>query len=380
MGVYEKNGSRFWWIWLEGQTKPFSSKIPIGTGEGRKTSKIEAEDIYRAAMGDIARGVFELPTARPRTTFRAWAAWYLEHVIAHQRGHQRCGSAVARMIEFFEDVPLHKLDAERIEEWKTWRAKAVQKPTVNRELEILKPMLQRAVGKYLEKNPAASVKRFKTKRPPIAILSLDDEQKLLAEGTLEERLMVLLGLDALLRFGDVRRLRIDQDHGSFLEIVDPKTAPYKVPVSTRLRTTLDVLSGIARERGGYFFGRLYRQRWQAMARGTGFTLFADLCERAGVTRGRQHGAITFHSLRHTGATRAARVVKLTAVRDLGGWTNLRQLDRYVHPDSGDLTRAVEAIGAGSTAAVTPDEKNGTEPSEAPSENGQDRDFAQQKRA
>src|SRR5690606_19697943 len=140
----------------------------------------------------------------------------------------------------------------------------------------------------------------------------------------EERLFVLLGLDALLRLGDVRRLRLEHDLGTALAVVDPKTQPYTVPISSRLRRALDAMRPIAEHRGGYFFARTHYKRgpdkgkWRPIAENTAFRLWEDLCRRAGVLRGRNKGGVTYHSLRHTGATRAARVTKLTNVKRLGG--------------------------------------------------------------
>jgi integrase len=152
--------------------------------------------------------------------------------------------------------------------------------------------------------------------------------------------MTHLGLDALLGLGDVRTLRVEHDKGGHLEIVNPKTEPYEVPVSSRLRDARDALE----PNGGFYFAREYKGRWAAMGEATAFDLFAALCDRAHVARGRAGSGITIHSLRHTGATRASRTVKLRVVQQLGGWKNLKHLARYDHPDDPEMIRAVEAIG------------------------------------
>jgi integrase len=376
MGVYAKNGSRFWWVWLEGQKKPFSSKIPIGSGAGRRASRVQAEDIYLAAMGDLARGVFQLPNAKPRMTFRAWAAWYQENVSDQQRSKMRARSMIKALVRHFGEERLHTIDEHRIEEWKAARAKEVRPVTVNRELEILKPLLRKAIPKYLDKNPADGVRRFTVRRPPVTIVAESAEAALLEIATVEERAMYLLGTDALLRLGDVRRLRLEHDHGTHLDIVDPKTTPYTVPVSGRLRAALDAQKSAAQ--AGFYFPRRYKQRWAAMNENTAYRVFVDLCARANVPRGRQIGGITFHSTRHTGATRAARKVKLSVVKRLGNWSSLDMLERYDHPDDPELVRAVEAIG--STAAVNQRESGGTNGPRLASNVGVTREKTQAKRA
>ncbi len=342
MAVYDRRDSPFFWMLLEGANIRKSTGIPKGHGTGRVQAKQDAERIYQAAMGDLARGKFLIFERRPSRTFREHAEWYRDHVAAHHRGHRRERSIIKGLIAEFGDLQLMKLDAERIEEWKTSRTRAGHKGTsTNRELDVLKPLLKAAIPKYLEHNPAEKVKRFRVRRAPIAILSESAEDALLQVASPAERAMVLLGLDALLRLGDVRRLQADHDRGDHLVLVDPKVEAYKVPVSSRLRAALDVLT----PQGGFYFPRRYAEKWAAMGEGTAWAMFHALCVRANVPTGRKAGGITFHSLRHTGATRAARHVKLTVVKELGGWKSLKQLERYDHPDNPELIRAVEAIGS-----------------------------------
>lgn len=228
VGVYIRKDSKYWWIWCE--AKPpirFCSKIPIGSKYGRADSRRQAEAIYRKSMGDLAAGVFELPTAKPARTFREQATWYLEHVTPIHRGHVRERSMIGKLVAHFADTPLVALTETAIEHWKAWRAKAVQLSTVNRELEILKPLLRSAVPTYLKTNPADGVRKYRLRKIPITILSESAEAKLLKKASPAERAFVLLGLDALLRAGDARRLKVEHDHGAYLVLVDSKVDTYK---------------------------------------------------------------------------------------------------------------------------------------------------------
>lgn len=352
MAVYARPDSPFWWMLIEGHDQRLSTKIPIGHGAAKARSRAEAEDIYRAAMGDLARGTFKLPTAKRARSFRQHATWYRTHVTITHRSKARETSAIKHLIAAFGDTPLSDLSTAQIERWKLARANVVKQSTVNRELEVLKPLLGSAVPEYLDANPAGAVKKFRLRFPPIAILTPEAEEAILRVCSPVERAFVLLGLDALLRLSDVRRLRQEHDRGLWLEIVDPKVEAYKVPVSRRLRAALDVLE----PKGGYYFPRRYGVRgkgaqargntnWHPISATTAHAIFAAICHRADVPSGRTRGGITYHSLRHTGATRAARSVKLTVVQRLGGWKSLTQLARYDHPDDPEIMRAVEAIGA-----------------------------------
>lgn len=189
-------------------------------------------------------------------------------------------------------------------------------------------------------SPADALKRFPDREVPITILSESAEDAILAIAGPAERAIVLLGLDPLLRLSDVSTLRAEHDRGTYLDVVDPKTQPYQVPVSRRLRAALDALTPVE----GWYFpsprqpGKPVSDAWTARA-------FHALCVRANVPAGKKAGGITFHGLRHTGATRAARAVKLTVVQRLGGWRSLRQLARYDHPEDAEIVKATEAIGS-----------------------------------
>ena len=65
-------------------------------------------------------------------------------------------------------------------------------------------------------------------------------------------------------------------------------------------------------------------------------------------RTRRSGGVTFHCLRHTGASRmlVEGGVDLETVRQIGGWSSYRMLQRYVHPTDAARRAAVEAIGNG----------------------------------
>src|SRR4051812_44248372 len=148
-----------------------STGIPKGSKHARTQSRQDAEAIYRAAMGDLARGTFKIPTKKSPRTFREQAIWYCDQVAKHHRGGRREVSIIKALIEAFGDERLAAIDAHRIQEWKTTRAATHAKSSVNRELDVLKPLLRSAVPKYLERNPADGVSRFTVRQPPIAILS-----------------------------------------------------------------------------------------------------------------------------------------------------------------------------------------------------------------
>jgi integrase len=132
-------------------------------------------------------------------------------------------------------------------------------------------------------------------------------------------------------------------HGRYATVLNPKTGDsYKVPLSSRARAALDTLT----RKGLHVFWHRRLAKNARDWRGSVEFMFARACKAAGVPYGLGRG-VTFHGLRHTGASRMVENgTDLRTVQDIGGWKNLRQLSRYTHPTDSAKQRAVEQIGGG----------------------------------
>ncbi len=338
MGVFTRPDSPFWWMWLEGappNRARVNTRIPIGTTDFQKQeSRKLADQAYYAQMGDRARARFRLPIEREPRTFRAHRAWYAEHVSPQKRGTTRELSMLKQLGAILDSDALVDLDPQRVREWRTTRLKTVAASTVRREEAILKHLLTTAVPKYLERNVLAGMPRLRPAPTDTRILTRDEEDRLLAPLTGAARALVVLALDTLLRAGNAAALTRRQDHQAFL-FSDTKVDPIKIPISRRLRTALDALPPGSGDR--YF--PQYAGQPPAIIR-----MFAAACAAADIPYGRKLGGVTFHSLRHTGASRMLEHgVDVKTVMRIGGWRNLRVLERYLHPTDAAAVKAVEAI-------------------------------------
>ena len=74
-------------------------------------------------------------------------------------------------------------------------------------------------------------------------LSATEEPRFVAELRPIDRAMFFLGVDGLVRLGDIFDAQWAHDKDTYLEIPDSKNGDgYKVPISRRLRAALDALS------------------------------------------------------------------------------------------------------------------------------------------
>ena len=360
MGVYTRRNSPFYWIVFgpPGGCRTFeSTRIPIdgGTPAQTKRHKQLAQQAYATRMADLARERYQLPTARPRITFASYRAWYVTHITSQKRGQRAERSLLRQLGQYFDDRYLDAITREDIFEWRTQRgeervgARRRAPGSVRRELGLLKHLLGTATPKYLAANPAAGITPPRSPNQEPRILSRDEEARLLAQATGHERALIVCALDTLQRLTNVIMLQREQDHETYITVLEPKTGTsYKVPVSVRLRQALDALPPD---------GPAYFPAWATRPPTTRTNVvrvaFETLCRAADIPVGRRDGGLTFHCLRHTGASRMLEAgVDIETVRRIGGWANYTQLQKYLHPTDEASRAAVESIGNGTATQPT----------------------------
>lgn len=341
MALYRRPDSKFWWIWLDGSHGTrINTKIPIGTTpKSQQKNRRAAEDIYHDLMADRARQRFGLPITRKPRTFVDHRAWYAEHVSPQKRGTTREVSMLKQLGAFFDDYLLSEIDPILAREWRTTRLKTVSASTVSREEALLKHLLTTAVPTYLEQNPLRGLSRLRVAGTDTRVLTHDEERRLLEHlKTPEDRALILGALDTLLRLSNIARVAWQQDHGTYL-FTDTKAGTVKVPISTRFRQALDALP----QSSPWCFPTYAR----LASNNEVIRMFTEACARAQIPMGRKAGGVSFHCLRHTGATRMLEAgVDVKTVMRIGGWKNLKVLERYLHPSDDAARTAVESIGIG----------------------------------
>lgn len=321
-----------------------NTKIPIGTTDAEKAkSRKLAQRVYFALMADRASDRFGLARELPKRTFLEHRTWYGAHVSSLKRGTAREVSMLKQLGAYFDTLPLASIDQTRVREWRAWRKGSVSVSTVRREEALLKHLLTTAVPTYLKTNVLVGMTRVRVPDTDTRVLSLDEEARLLKalDGNPEGRTLVLCALMTLLRLGNVRMLTRAQDHGTYL-FSDTKHRAVRIPIAKALRAALDALPNT---------GPAYFPTYAADTQGQeAQRMFRQACRDGKVQTGRKTGGISFHCLRHTGATRMlAAGVDIETVRQIGGWSSLTILKRYLHPADDAKRAAVETIGAGNAA-------------------------------
>lgn len=337
MGVYRRPDSVFWWMAFEGTAIRASTKVPLDGGSPAQSKELrrQAQAIYAKRMAAIAANRHQLPVALEARSFADQRAWYAAHVSTQKRAPQKEASMLGLLGRFFDAHELAAIDQALVREWRSSRLVTVKPSTVRREEALLRHVLSTAVPKYLERSPLAGLASLRVATTDTRVLARAEERRLLQATTGEARALIVAALDTLLRRSNVRMLRRQQDHGAYL-FSDTKTDAIRIPVSRRLRRLLDALP----VDGPHLF-----PTYAGPSAHPTDKMFAAACARAKVTMGRRTGGISFHCLRHTGASRMLEAgADVKTVMEIGGWKNLKVLERYLHPSEDRKRAAVNSIG------------------------------------
>jgi site-specific recombinase XerD len=350
VGIYRRPDSLFWWMKIEGTPLRLSTGVPVEGGSPalNKELKRQAQEIYAARTGDAARGRHGLTMKRSSApTFEKFAAWYEQHVAAKHRGADREREILATLTAAFRSVAIDRVSRRRVEEWTTVRAKTVSPRTVNREVDLLKSILRKAAELgHLQVSPLLGMKRLRAIAPKRRLLSPAEERRLLAVADQTERALLILGMDTLVRLGDLLDVRRTDRRGAWLYIRDPKNPtqgePYEVPLSLRAQRAL----GKVPYDGPYYFERFRTAKKARDWRGSVRQMLERLSAAADVPFGKAEAGITFHwATRRTGATRLIRKgVDVKTVQEIGHWKRSDVvLEIYSEADKHGMLKAVGGL-------------------------------------
>lgn len=231
------------------------------------------------------------------------------------------------------DIQCARLVPADIAAWRDSRLKQVGPASVNRELNVISAVIERARKEWgwLAMNPCRDVSRPKNPRHRDRRISADEiERILIALGydehepveTAQQQIGVafLLALETAMRLGEMISLDWSDVHidRRFVHLSDTKNSDSRdVPLSRRAAD---------------LFGRLPgdRARVFTCSRDTASVLFARAARNAGIT------GLTFHDSRHTAVTRLARKLDVLDLARMIGHRDPRSLMIYYNASAEEI--------------------------------------------
>jgi integrase len=323
-----KRGNTWWaYVWIGGVRHNKST----GTSNRRQAETVERQ--FRDELNDARH---RLPQLKPTMTFGELTALF----IGSGMGKPHSLDRLKHLLPFFADMPLLAINTSAIRKYRQERnkEKTLTAATVNRDLSVLRRVLYWGVEEgYLAASPLGRLRMERERRTKRPVLSLREEQLLLAASPAHLQRIILCALHTGMRRGEILSQRwedIDFDN-RILHVSHSKTPEgeaREIPLTNRL---YELLHANREPRGPVFTyggGDLKNIK----------TSWASSLRRAGIRHFR------FHDLRHTANTRMMLAGVLQEVRrEIIGHASQRSRDvndRYVQielPEKRDAIRKLE---------------------------------------
>jgi integrase len=272
---------------------------------------------------------------------------YLAHAKAHKRSWKRDQQMYTHLSGFLWPVQLDAITPSRVEAFQQHRVRQVCPATVNRELALLKHMLNLAERWSLRQgaNPVKLVKFLAEDNLKFQTLSDADEKAILACSPAYLQDMIVFALNTGLRSGDIFKLAweevdLEQRQLNFLVQKTQKLLP--IPINDAAYAVLTAWHSM--KKGPYvFYNQMTGDRFRDLKTG-----FKAACKQAGVK------GVTWHTLRHTFASRLIRKgTDIVTVKELLGHSTVVVTMRYAHTNNEAKAKAVKTINSDRVVTVRP---------------------------
>ncbi len=321
-GVFQNKKTGNWYI---------DYRLPNGRRrrETVGTSKKLAENVLSKRRVGIAEGRFLDVVKKERIKFEDFAQEYFTiHSKQHKKGWQTDSFNIKILNRFFRGKYLYEITPVDIERFKMERLKekvgikTISPATVNRQLDTLRGMLNKAVswGK-LQTNPMKSVQSLKVAPGRLRFLEREEIIRLLSNCTKNLRPIVVLALFTGMRRGEILGLKwhdIDVKR-NIITLLDTKNGEKReVPMSEQVKTALIRLR--KHPDCAYIFCNEKGQPVHDIRKS-----YSTALRKSGIKDFR------FHDLRHTFASQLVMAgVDINTVRELLGHKDITMTLRYSH--------------------------------------------------
>jgi integrase len=325
LAIYRRG--RIWWIDYYFRGKRIREPV--------SESRQEAVVALKARKGDIVRGKFELKKEAGERLFEDFAIDFTEHIRTTRKWWKTEMSRMKQLVKHFGDLYLSEITPYHVDCYKANRRKAVSGACVNRELGLLKCMLNKAIkwGFLRAENPVRGIPYY-PETPKERILTDEEAQALVAHCCESVRAVVVAALLTGMRRGELLDLKWENVdfRNRFIRVVRSKNNRMrKVPMNSVL---YEELKKLRRNGSEYVFTQMDSNKPLSCVR----SAFERACKASGI-RG-----LRFHDLRHTFATNLVLSgIDLVTVKEILGHSDIAMTVRYSHPSDTRKMEAVESL-------------------------------------
>jgi len=293
-------------------------------------NRLDALKALSIRKGEIAEGKFNIAQTKPPMPFKKLCNRYLDYAKNNKRSWKRDRQSIGHFLKHFKNKTLQQLNPWIIEKYKSDRKKEVKPSTVNRDLAILRNMLNKAVDwNMIESSPFKGVKLFKVNNINLRIISNEEFNLLYESSSLDLKPILLCAVSTGMRLGELLSLKWSDINWNddYITVRDSKNYEGRtIPINTTLLKALSDLKKHSESEYVFKYRKSIQKTWT----------------KALKTSGIEH--CRFHDLRHTFASRLVMAgTDLVTVKQLLGHKRIETTMRYSHPTPEHKRNAVESL-------------------------------------
>lgn len=345
MGLYKRKKSAYWWM-------SFTNGGKLERVSTNVTDKKTAQRIYDKVRGQLAEGMwFEKLPGESKTLSDLLAKYIKEYAKANKchSSYIRDGYTSKRLLGYFGDIVLTKITPKSVSQYKQKRREdGMAAATINRELSLLGHAINISIKEWewLRDNPVSRVSKEKVNNKVGRWLSFEEEEALLKESPQWLREIISFAILTGLRRGEILSLRWDRVD-LFKKVIYIFEQKNKGHDTLPLESALDILKERAKVRSIKTNLVFYSAVGTKISGNNVRRAFMMACERAGIK------GVTFHTLRHTFATRLVEAgVDIFIVQKLGRWKDMKMVMRYAHHQPKKLREGIAKMEVTRTSHFT----------------------------
>lgn len=336
--IVSKDGKKslYWYVEV---SSPNGKKIKRSIGKVGEMTKAVARKVELELKHKIKLGQWDMIQANI-PTFNEFISEYIDYQknIKQNRRWELSEYAVKLFAKYYGGLMLSEITPSVIDDYKDLMLSSKKPATVNRELAAVRNLFffARKRRRFFGENPVSEAGLLPGNNQKERILTVDEENLLLANAKEPLKSIIKLALLTGLRRNEIRTLKWDNIDLTLNTItIDATHSKNKklryLPISTAVRK---LLPEIKLRCGGsvYLFPKAVSVTSSCIS-----MLFRSLCMKIHIQ------GLRFHDLRHTAATRMIESgIGIDKVSRILGHANIQMTMRYSHPDN-SLREAVEAL-------------------------------------
>ncbi len=340
-----KTGATRYYIWFYDEKRKKIEKViknAVDINQAKLALDREVSEAYNRQYGH--------KQFKKEITFEEFAALYLEN---HAKPRKRSWTSdekylSAQLVPFFAELELSKITPFQVNKYVVKRKNGgVKNTTVNRELAVLKTMLNLAREWDYEVPETNPVKRcyFGSEKESQRnrVLSYKEEEKLISAAAPHLKQIIICALNTAMRKGEILKLKWnDVDFENHKIIIRAENAKDSERREIYINNTLlDMLLTMRQANNGRSkFVFIYKGpktgKWREIKEVK--VAFANACRKAGIED------LHFHDLRHTAGTRLInKGADLVSVSKILGHASLKTTQRYLHTDINQIADALNKL-------------------------------------